>query len=375
MNTSRIVGPIAAGALIASAGSAWVFLLNAVLSLLAAVTILRWRYQHKPDPLGRERLLRAMRVGMQYVGQSRHLKGVLLRTAIFFLHSSAILALLALVARGIEGGGAGTFTLLIASMGGGAIVASLFLPRLRKRYPRDGLVIRSGILQAAAMLALANTTQTWLAVPAMLACGGAWITTANSLSVSAQMGLPAWVRARGMSMLQMAVMGAGAFGAALWGQIATMSSVPVSLSIAALSGLACMALAQHLMPDEGVRDDLTPSAFSPPPVARTQPVAGRVMVMIEFLIDPERAPEFRALMQESRSSRLRNGALSWELLHDLNVPGKFVEVVVDGSWTEHLRRFGRVTSADVELQKRKLAFHVGDDPPVVSRFVLDSSVQ
>jgi len=373
MNTSRIVGPIAAGALIASAGSAWVFLLNAVLSLIAAITILRWRYQHKPDPLGRERLLSAMRVGLQYVVQSRHLQGVMLRTSIFFLHTTAVLALLALIARRMDGGGAGTFTLLIASMGAGAIVASLFLPRLRQRYPRDALVLRSAAVLTGAMLTVGNTAHTWLAVPAMLACGAGWITTANSLSVSAQMGLPAWVRARGMSIMQMAVMGSSALGAALWGQVATFSNVPVSVSVAAVSGLACMALAQRLMPDPGLTEDLTPSAYSTPPAAKAPPAAGQVMATVEYLIDPDRAAEFRALMQESRRSRLRQGALSWELLHDLNTPGKFVEVIVDASWTEHLRRFDRVTAADVDLQQRKRAFHVGDAPPVVNRYLLEST--
>src|SRR5690606_20334923 len=49
MNASRIVGPLLAGALIASAGSAWVFLLNAVLSVMAAVIISRWKREHKPN--------------------------------------------------------------------------------------------------------------------------------------------------------------------------------------------------------------------------------------------------------------------------------------------------------------------------------------
>ena len=39
MNASRIIGPLLAGALIASFGSVWVFLLNALLSLLAALMI------------------------------------------------------------------------------------------------------------------------------------------------------------------------------------------------------------------------------------------------------------------------------------------------------------------------------------------------
>jgi len=60
MNLSRIVGPLVAGALIASAGSVWVFALNAVLSLLSGLLILRWRHEHRPSPLGQERLLSAI---------------------------------------------------------------------------------------------------------------------------------------------------------------------------------------------------------------------------------------------------------------------------------------------------------------------------
>lgn len=172
MNASRIIGPLVAGAVIASAGSAWVFLLNAVLSLGAAVIISRWKREHKPNPLGRERLGSAMRVGWQYVTQSYLLKGVLLRIWIFFFHSTvliALLALLALLARDMQGGGAGTFTLLLASMGAGAIASTAFLPWLRRRYSRDGLVLRGAALQATAMAA---TDQVWFAVPAMFLGGG-----------------------------------------------------------------------------------------------------------------------------------------------------------------------------------------------------------
>jgi hypothetical protein len=98
------------------------------------------------SPLGRERLPSAMRVGVQFVRQSPALRAVLWRISVFFLHATALLALLPLVAKGLEGGGAGTFTLLLASMGAGAIVAALFLPRLRQAMPRDALVLR-GTLQ------------------------------------------------------------------------------------------------------------------------------------------------------------------------------------------------------------------------------------
>jgi MFS family permease len=375
MNVSRIVGPLIAGALIASAGSAWVFLANAVLSLVAAVVISRWKREQKPSPLGRERLLSAMRIGLQYVSQSSHLKGVLLRIAIFFFCSTALIALLPLVARGLHGGNATTFTFLLVSMGAGAIVATLFLPRLRRSLSRDVLLLNTAAVQFAAMLAIVLMPYMWAAVPAMVFAGAAWITAANTLGVSAQMALPDWVRARGMSMCQMAMMGASAVGAAVWGQVATVSSVPFSLAVAALTGLLIMALVNRLMPGQGMEEDLTPSTQFKAPQAQAPPAHGHVMLMIEYRIDPARAAEFRKLMQESRRSRLRLGVLSWELLQDLGDPGRFVEMFEDESWSDHLRRFDRATIADVALRDRKLAFHIGETAPVVTRSIMETTVR
>jgi MFS family permease len=375
MNASRILGPLVAGALIASAGSEWVFALNAVLSLVCAVVISRWRRAHAPHPLGRERLRSAIRIGLQYVGQSRHLQGVLVRISIFFFSSTALTALLPLVARGLHGGGAGTFTLLLACMGAGAIVATMFLPQMRRRLAGNELALCGAAVQSVAMLVIAFTPYIWLAVPAMLCAGAAWITTANSLSVSAQMGLPNWVRARGMSMYQMAIMGASALGAAVWGQVATVGSVQISVVLGALVGVCAMALANRLMPGQGMVEDLTPSNVFKVPQADAPPAQGHVMAMIEYRIEPARADEFKALMQESRRSRMRHGALSWELLQDINEPGRFVEMIEDASWNEHLRRFDRVTAADVALRDRKLAFHLGESPPMVTRSLMQTTVK
>ena len=375
MNASRIVGPLVAGALIASAGTEYVFVLNAVLSVISGFVIMRWRRVHVPSPLGRERLVSAMRVGLQFVRQSSRLRAVLLRVSLFFLHSTALLALLPLVARNLHTGDAGTFTLLLAAMGVGAIGAALYLPRLRQLMPRDTLVLRATLLQSVSTAVMALAPNAWVAVPAMLLNGVAWICCANSLSVSAQLSLPDWVRARGMSMYQMAIMGASALGAALWGQIATLTSVSTGLLVAALSGTVCMLLAQRHVVDLSIEEDLTPSREFKAPVADAPPGAGHVVVTIDYLIDPLRSHDFLAVMQESRRSRLRQGALEWALLRDIGTPGRYVEQIIDESWTEHLRRFDRVTASDVALRERKLAFHIGDAPPQVQRCVVEGALR
>ncbi|MEJ7930740.1 MFS transporter [Ramlibacter sp. AN1015] len=371
MNGSRIVGPLLAGAIIAGAGSAWVFVFNAVLSLVAGFIIMRWRREHKESPLGRERLTSAMRVGLQYVRQSSRMRSILLRISLFFFHSTAILALLPLLARALPGGGAGTFTLLLSSMGMGAILAALLMPRIRRMVTLPQLILGGTVVQAASAAALAVAPTVWLAVPAMFISGMAWISSANSLTLSAQMALPDWVRARGMSIYQMALMGSTAAGAALWGQIATWTTIHQSLLASAASAVVLMLLAYRLVPDRGTEEDLTPSNVLRVPQMAMPPRPGRIMVCIEYLIDPAHENDFLALMELSRRSRLQQGALEWHLLHDLAEPGRYVEQMVDESWTEHLRRFDRITAADAQLRERRLQFHIGSEAPRVTRFLIE----
>ena len=372
MNTSRIIGPVLAGALIAGVGSVYVFALNALLSVASGFLILRWKHTPKTSALPGERFLGAMRVGVQYVRQSARLRTALLRIGLFFLQSSAVVALLPLVARNFgHAEGARTFTLLLACMGVGAILSATVLQRVRQRVPLDHLVRGGSIAQALATLVVALAPNAWVAAPAMVIAGMAWLSVANTLSVSAQMALPDWVRARGMSAFQMALMGGSAAGAALWGQIATFTDVRTSLVAAGLSGLAVTLLARHGPLSSTVEEDLTPSASLTPPVATLpfEPSAGPVLVTIEYRIDPERVEEFRQVMRESRRGRLRNGALAWELFHDTADTRHYIEYFIDETWIEHLRHFDRFTAADAALRARRLALHTGDAPPLVARYV------
>ncbi len=376
MNASRIIGPLLAGAIIASLGSAWVFVLNAALSILSGFVLIRWKRQHKESPLGRERLPSAMRVGLQFVKESPRMHAVLARTVSYFLQATAVMALLPLTAQRLHGpdaaGGANTFTLLLASMGAGAIIGALFLPRLRQAFSKDRLVLLGACAQAFSTLMVAYAPNIYVAVPAMFLGGLALISTANTLGVSAQMALPNWVRARGMSIYQMSIMGGTAAGAAIWGQIASLADVRTSLTVAAVFGVASMVIVQRLISDRQIEEDLSPSKAFKRPEVDIPPEAGRVVVTIEYLIKADQVDEFKALMQDSRRSRMRQGALGWHLLHSMSHPERFIEQIIDESWTEHLRRFDRVTADDVALRDRKLAFHQGKEPPVVRRYFSDS---
>jgi MFS family permease len=375
MNTSRIFGPILAGALIAGLGSAYVFALNAVLSVICGFVIMRWRTEPRVSALPAERFFGAIRVGVRYVRESVAMRAILLRITTFFVQAIALTSLLPLLAKHMPGGGAGTFTLLLGSMGCGAVVAALSMPRIRNWMNGDTLVRNGTLLQAVSMLVVAFAPNVWVAAPAMMVNGMAVISVANSLAVSAQMALPNWVRARGMSVYQVALMGGGGLGAALWGQVATFTDVHASIVIAAFSGVVLMFVVLRFS-DRGTpeAEDLTPSQAWKPPVMPV-PIRndeGPVLTTIEYFIDPARAEDFHAVMRETRSSRLRQGALSCEVFRDASVPGRYVEHTLDETWVEHLRRFDRVTEYDVALRTRRLALHIGDEPPRVTRSIAEA---
>ncbi len=371
MNLSRVIGPVLAGALLAAFSSAAVFVVNALLAGIAFTLILRWKHQPRASALPGERFVGAMRVGLNYARQSPRLKVILLRVFLFFLQSTALIALLPLVARGLHGGGPGTFTVMLACLGAGAIVAALWFPRWRARYSRDQFVRVGTLVQAALSLLIVYVPELWLALPSMVFVGMAWISVANSLTIAAQVALPDWVRARGMSIYQMALMGGSAAGALLWGQVASWTNVAGAVAAASVFGVLVAVLLRRVSIEGGADTDFSPVPVSTSiePAVGVDAEDGPVMVTVEYLIDPARAAEFAEVMQRTRRARLRQGALSWGLFRDAAQPGRVIEYFVDENWVEHQRRLERFSAFDAELREKRLALHLGDEPPRVKRFV------
>ena len=371
VNTSRVLGPLVAGILISSAGTEYVFALNCLVSILAGITLFYWKREAKPSVLPGERFLGAMRLGFLYVRESQGMKNALVRIAAFFLHSTAVFALMPLVAQRLGGGGEGaqTYTLLLAAMGVGAVVMATQLPRLRVRYSRDQVTGMGSVITGVAIFGLAFAPKAWAAALAMFVGGAAWILVANSVTIAAQLSLPDWIRARGMSIYQMAIMGATAIGAYIWGKLAELTDVPTSLAAAGVSMVVVTFLTRRTTLQHDA--DLTPThPFDEPvPALPIELNDGPVMVTIEYLVDPARRGEFEAIMAESRSARLRAGAVSWGLFEDIERPARFVEYFACDTWADYLRRFDRFTAADEELHARRHAFHIAESPPRISRFI------
>ena len=372
VNLSRVMGPLVAGAIIASMGSEWVFALNFLLSLTSGFVLFRWRREVKPPSvLPGERFLGAMRLGWQYVRASHRMKDALVVSCSYFAHAASLIALLPLVAKRYGEGGASMYTLLLSSLGLGAVIAATQLTRLRLRWNRDQLAAGGQLIQALMTLIVAFAPSAWVAAPAMFVAGTAWITVANSVTIAAQLALPDWVRARGMAIYQMSIMGGAAVGALIWGRLAEWTNVPTSLAVAGATLLIAIVATRRRVLEGAQEEDHTPTHpwDEPVPVRPLELDDGPVMVTLEYIIDPARSAEFESIMGETRSARMREGAVLWGLFEDVQQPGRFVEYFACDTWADYLRRFQRFTAMDERLREIRVSFHLGDAPPRISRYI------
>ena len=96
---------------------------------------------------------------------------------------------------------------------------------------------------------------------------------------------------------------------------------------------------------------------------------GPVLVTVEYRIDRHSVQEFMTAIKPLGMARLRDGAMWWDVFHDVSDPTRIVEVFMVGSLVEHLRQHERVTEADRIVQEQVRTFHKADTPPLVAHLI------
>jgi len=372
INVSRAIGPALGGVVIAGLGIAWPFLINAASFLAVIAAVAWWRPAAVAKrPLAAERFGSAIRAGLRYARSSPPLRATLARAAVFFVFISAYWALLPLIVRQQLGGDARLYGALVTCIGVGAVTGALLLPRIRARLGPDRLVALGTIGSAVTLLTFALGRDVVAAAAASLIAGASWIAVLSSLNVSAQMSLPDWVRARGLSVYNAVFFGSMAAGSVLWGQVADRFGIAAALVAASIGAVVGIVVVRRFHLQSGGMLDLSPSAHWPQPLIVT-PIEvdrGPVMVTVEYRVDPARAAEFLSALDELARERRRDGAYAWSVFQDASQPDRFVECFFEESWLEHLRHHERVTAADRDIQARVRGFHLGSAPPLVTHLL------
>ena len=148
-NIARSVAPAIGGMIVATAGAAATFAVNAATYLPLIVVLARWRPPTNPRLLPRETLESRLR----RVSATSPCLPRFMQSWCDVLHSvgvGAIPALMPLVARHSVGGGPLTFGLLLGAFGAGAVAGALGSTQLRRLLSTEAIVRTASVSFAIA---------------------------------------------------------------------------------------------------------------------------------------------------------------------------------------------------------------------------------
>ena len=236
-NTARIFGPALAGVLIAVVGSGWCFAINTVSFVAVLVGLLAMRVSELYPLLDRSRptLWRGTRDGFAYALGNRTVLVILAMMVVFASISFNFNILLPLLAKNTLDAGPGTFGIISACFGAGALVGALMAAALSRATWRVMFLGAGGFGVTELLIAPVHST---VVVGVLLFVCGVFFTsfTANSNTVL-QLASPDHIRGRVLGLYYYAWNGLAPFGALLVGWMIDTGGTELAFAVGGAAAL------------------------------------------------------------------------------------------------------------------------------------------
>jgi MFS family permease len=235
VHSSRIVGPAAAGGLIALMGVSACFAVNTA-TFVVMIVALRLMDPARLQPAERAPRARGqLRAGLAYVRRTPELRVPLTMMVVIGTVSFNFQVLLPLLASQTWEGTAATYAALTGVMGVGSVLGAL-AAGARGRVT-DGLLVGSAALFGAAELLAAVAPTLPLQALALVPLGAASVTFAAGVNSSLQLAAEPILRGRVMSLYAIVFLGSTAIGAPLIGWLAQLAGPRSGLLAGAAAAL------------------------------------------------------------------------------------------------------------------------------------------
>jgi len=243
MATSRVVGPLLAGGLIATVGVGWCFVVNGMSYVAVLVALRAMRLADRPA-LVADRRSGGVRAGLAYAAGDRAIWVPLLMVALVSASAWNWETLLALLARDELDGGPGLFTALFAVLSAGTFLGAM--ANSRRSTAGIGLLVGTASFTGVAMLAVGVVPGLPAAVVALAAAGAGaamFNTASNSLLQLAARGA---FHGRVMAIFSALFVGTKGVGGAVAGAVSSAFGARVGVVVGGCGCLGAAAAGQVL---------------------------------------------------------------------------------------------------------------------------------
>jgi MFS family permease len=243
-NGARIVGPAAAGLLVARYGAAPAFLLNGLSFAAVLVALAAVRAQGVPRPERGTTIGQDIAEGVRYALGSRRIAFVLGLVAAVSIFVFNYNVLVPLFARDVLHADAHGFGLLMAAIGVGALAGALAQAALGTAQPSVTAIVTGAVILTGGMILVGVTRHFWSASIMLFVMGFAGIIFMTSCNTTVQLTSPDELRGRLMSLYTFVFAGVAPVGSLLLGAIVEVLGAPAGFMVGGAIGLtAVLALA------------------------------------------------------------------------------------------------------------------------------------
>ncbi len=244
-NASRVIGPALAGLLIAVTGTGVCFVVNAVsfLSVLVALRLMREDEFYEVEKRPETKVVAGIREGVAWAVRAPVPRVVLVVVTVVSTVGFNFHVLVPLLASQTLHVGAGTFGILSAAFGLGALVGALATATLREASPRA--FVGGAIGFSLAMLGLALVHGVTAALVLLLGLGVCFSLFTASANALVQLSSPPHLRGRVMSLYLFAFAGLAPVGGLVAGWLAQEGGTPLAFGVAGAAGLVAITWAAH----------------------------------------------------------------------------------------------------------------------------------
>ena len=239
-NVARIVGPAAAGLLIARAGVAPAYFINAGAFVVVIVALLTVRARGTPLPRGGTTIGEEIREGVSYVLQTPRILILLAVLAVISITVFNFSVYVPLFARQVLGLGPEGFGLLMAAVGVGAVGGALTLGALQA--PSISLLFTTGFLSCTGLVVMSTVGRFGVAAGVLFVLGWISVMVVAGCQAALQLAAPDRLRGRIMSLHTFIYGGVFPFGAFTVGSISEHWGVSWAFRVAGLFGLTALTL-------------------------------------------------------------------------------------------------------------------------------------
>ena len=227
VNAARLVGPAAAGFLIAKVGEGYCFLFDGLSYIAVIASLVAMRLDAiKPRTGAKQSVARQMAEGWTYVSGFMPVRTILLLFAACSFLGLPFMTLLPIFSTQVLHGGAHTLGLLTAANGLGALASAIVLALRRSVRGLTRTICGSAVIFGAGLVVFGLSHRLWLSLLAMLLSGFGMMQVMAASNTVLQTIIPEERRGRVMGWFVLAFAGMMPFGSLAAGWLAHQVGAP-----------------------------------------------------------------------------------------------------------------------------------------------------